>query len=189
MKNKKNIIILILLFSVAIISTLFTTTGLDYYWHMTAGKYMFNNNTILTKDIFSWILYNKNWISHEWLFEVIIYSFKLLFGNLNIIIYCFINIFILLVIIFFNNKNYKKNTLFTIFWLMLFVIMNSYSIIPRPHLISNVFFALTLYLLYNLKNNEYSNKIYLLPIISILWYNIHGGSSNLSYILIIILIS
>ena len=188
MKNKKNIIILILLFSVAIISTLFTTTGLDYYWHITAGKYMFNNNTILTKDIFSWILYNKNWISHEWLFEVIIYSFKLLFGNLNIIIYCFINIFILLVIIFFNNKNYKKNTLFTIFWLMLFVIMNSYSIIPRPHLISNVFFALTLYLLYNLKNNEYSNKIYLLPIISILWANIHGGSSNLSYILIIIFI-
>lgn len=187
MKNKK-IVIIILLLAVSLISSLFITVGLDYYWHVSAGKYMINHSTILTHDVFSWFLYNKSWISHEWLFEQIIYILKIVFGNYNIIVYCVFCIFSLLLIIFLNNKNYNKNILFTIVWLMLFIIMNSYCIIPRPHLISNFFFAITLYLLYDLRINEHSNRIYILPVISILWSNIHGGSSNLVYILIIIFI-
>lgn len=184
MKNKK-VIIITLLVAVSLISSIFITIGLDYYWHITAGKYMINNSTILTHDIFSWLLYNKSWMSHEWLFENIIYILKIVFGNYNVLVYCVICILGLLLIIFLNNKNYNKNILFTIIWLMLFIIMNSYCIIPRPHMISNILFATTLYLLYDLRENENSNKIYILPIISILWSNIHGGSSNLSYILII----
>ena len=45
----------------------------DYFWHITAGKYMVSNRTILKEDIFSWYLSNKAWMSHEWLFEVLIY--------------------------------------------------------------------------------------------------------------------
>ena len=187
MKNRK-IIIITLLVVVSLISSLFITIGLDYYWHITAGKYMFNNHTILTHDIFSWFLYNKSWISHEWLFENIIYVLKIIFGDYNVLVYCSICISSLLLIIFLNNKNYSKNTLFTMIWLMLFIIMNSYCIIPRPHMLSNILFAVTIYLLYDLKENEHSNKIYILPVISVLWSNIHGGSSNLSYILIILFI-
>ena len=185
---KKNKIIIFLLFAISLLSALFITVGYDYYWHISAGNYMFNNHTILTHDIFSWFLQNKYWVSHEWLFEIIIYIFKLLFGHFNIIIYCILCIFSLLLIIFLNNKNYKKNILFTLFWIMLFIIINSGLILPRPYLLSSVFIAITLYLLYDLRNNKNSRKIYILPIVTILWANIHGGSSNLSYILILIFI-
>lgn len=187
MKNKK-IVIILLLAAVSLFLTICISVGYDYYWHISAGKYMVNNHTILAKDIFSWIMYNKTWISHEWLFEIIIYTLKLIFNNYSIIIYCFINNFILLLIIFMNNKNYNKNTIFTLLWLLLFIIINCNSNIPRPYLLSNNFLAITIYLLYDLLKNKDSKKIYMLPLITIIWSNVHGGSSNLSYIMVLIFI-
>lgn len=189
MKNKKNVSILLLVIAVAFLSTSFIVVGYDYYWHIKAGNYMINNHTILTNDIFSWFVNGKYWMSHEWLFECIIYLFKVLFGKYHILFYCFSNILILLLILFFfNRKNNKKNTLFTIIWLSLFLFINFGLITPRPHLISSWLLAITLYLLYDLRKNENSNKIFFLPLISIFWANVHGGSSNLSYILCLIFI-
>jgi hypothetical protein len=50
-------------------------------------------------------------------------------------------------------------------------------------MISFIFITLSIYFLYDLYKNKESKKIYFLPLITILWSNIHGGSSNLSYIL------
>ena len=48
------------------------------------------------------------------------------------------------------------------------------------------FLALTIWFLYDLYQNENSKKIYLLPLVTILWANCHGGSSNLSYLFCLI---
>lgn len=182
--NKKKFIIIILLLSVSLFITKFVSNGYDYYWHITAGKYMINNHTILTKDIFSWYLQGKYWMSHEWLYECFIYIYKIIFKDYHTLIYCSVNSFILLFILFLHNKdNYLKNALFTIIWLFIYVLINIGLFTPRPHLISSWLLALTLYVLYDLRKNSNSNKIYFLPLISLFWANIHGGSSNLSYLL------
>ena len=58
----------------------------------------------------------------------------------------------------------------------------------RPHLISFNLLAITIYLLYDCYKNAESKKIYLLPLIAIVWANVHGGSSNLVYLLCFIFI-
>ena len=60
----------LLLFSISISLFLLLTMRVesDYFWHIKAGEYMFKNG-ILRKDVFSWILNGKYWMSHEWLFE------------------------------------------------------------------------------------------------------------------------
>ena len=58
----------------------------------------------------------------------------------------------------------------------------------RPHLITFILISLLIYILFDLYNNENSKKIYFIPLISLLWVNIHGGSSNLIYILPILFI-
>lgn len=187
MKNKRTIFLLLIL-SFSMICTMYIVVDNDYFWHITAGKYMVSHHTILTKDIFSWVVVNKVWISHEWLFEVIIYTLSLISKH-HIIIFSFINIFILLIILFLHNKNnYSKNTLFTLGWLLFYIMLNSNLISPRPQLISSWLLALTLYLLFDLKNNENSKKIYFLPLISLFWSNVHGGSSCLSYLLVTLFI-
>ena len=173
----------LLLFSISISLFLLLTMRVesDYFWHIKAGEYMFKNG-ILRKDVFSWILNGKYWMSHEWLFEVIIYVFKLLFGNYHMLIYggiCLVSLFLILFLG--NKKNYLKNIPFTLLWFVLSFILVGFVQV-RPHLISFCFVATTIYFLYDLYKNENSKKIYFLPIISILWSNLHGGSSNLSYL-------
>ena len=87
--KKTRVFIFILLISISLFLSSQYVLETDYFWHIKAGEYMFNNG-ILTHDIFSWFMYGKYWMSHEWLFEIILYSFKLVFGNYHIIIYSFI---------------------------------------------------------------------------------------------------
>lgn len=191
-KNKKiNKIFLglvILTLCLALFELIFFRVDPDYFWHFKAGEYMVKNG-LLKEDVFSWFMTGKYWMSHEWLFDVIIYGLKVLFGNYHVIIYSLITISILLFILLFTNKkNYLKNIPFTLIWYLLFFIMLLGYIQARPHLISFSLLAITIYVLYDLYKNEDSKKIYFLPIVTIIWANVHGGSSNLPYLFCLLFI-
>lgn len=159
----------------------------DYFWHVKAGEYMFNNG-ILTKDVFSWFMNGKYWMSHEWAFDYLIYLLKYLFENAHLFIYTFVCTASLLLILFFSNKkNYLKNIIFSLVWIIGFLIFCVYMQ-ARPHLLSFLFVALTIWFLYDLFINENSKKIYFLPLVTLLWANFHGGSSNLSYIFCLVFV-
>ena len=74
-KNRLFIFLFVLLFFIGIFSITFFRVDPDFLWHLKAGEYMFNNG-IITYDVFSWFTSGKYWMSHEWLFEIIIYLFK-----------------------------------------------------------------------------------------------------------------
>lgn len=160
--------------------------GYDYYWHVKAGEYIVNNLKIPYYDIFSWygISNNLYWMSHEWLSEVVIYGYKFLFSDFGPLIYN-ISIYLILILTLFkcNEKNLEKNKIFTFIWALTGILIFSRVMLPRPHMISYILLAFTIYLLYDNFNNENSKKIYFLPLISMLWANFHGGSSNLPYVL------
>ena len=178
----KLLILLSIVISIVIVLT-FTNIDSDYLWHFTAGKYMINNKTILTHDIFSWSMKNQYWMSHEWLFEVIIFKLFQLFNNFSIYIYVLSSLICLNILIISINKNkYLKNIYFSTIWICISSILITIST-PRPQILSLILFCLTIFLLYDLYENENSKKIYFLPFISLIWANIHGGSSNLPYIL------
>ena len=187
-KNKKNILYIFILLSFSLLLAIFFSNDHDYYWHIKVGEYMVKNKLILTKDIYSWTIYGKSWISHEWLSEIIMYYFKIIFGNLNSFIFVFTNIFILTLVLFIPiKKEHYKNIPFSLIWITLGFILVGFNT-ARPQLIQFILLALTIYILYDLYNNEDSKKIYFLPLIAILWANIHGGSSNLVYIFPIIFV-
>lgn len=160
----------------------------DYYWHITAGKYMVTHHEILQHDVFSWIASGKYWMSHEWLFEVFLYGLKTIFGKFHVFIYCFFTVTLLGLFLFFTNlKSYLKNIPFALLWITFFILA-FFTISCRPHLLSFFFLAITIYLLRDLFYHPQSKKIYGLPLLSVLWANIHGGSSNLPYLLCLLFI-
>ncbi|MBQ2640358.1 MAG: hypothetical protein IJF92_06345 [Bacilli bacterium] len=180
--NKLTILFILFIISICLLLTTYSFDGYDYFWHIKAGEYMVKSKQIITKDIFSWIVNGKYWMSHEWLFEIIIYSFKIVFGSMHKYIFIFINSIILSMLFFIpNKKEYLKNITFSILWISIMMIFIIFMQV-RPHVISYIFIATTIYVLYDLYNNEDSKKIYILPFISVLWANIHGGCSNLIYI-------
>lgn len=188
-KEKKIILsfsILIICYSLFLLN--FFKIEPDYFWHIKAGEYM-HKHGILQHDVFSWYTSGKYWMSHEWLFEIIIYFLKLLFGSYHVLVYSFTSIVFLLFSLYLpNKKDYLKNIPFTFIYLLFFFLLGLVYIQARPHLLSFSLLALTFYFLYDLSKNEDSKKIYFLPLISIIWANIHGGSSNLPYLLCLIFI-
>ena len=185
MKEKKsNLFLLGILFLCLILSLLsFFHIDSDYYWHLKAGEIIFQKG-IIRHDIFSWLAHGKYWMSHEWLFEVIIYGLKCLFGKYHTFIYCF-SCYILLFgfLLLTNYKAYLKNFLYTLFYLLFFGISLLGFIQVRAYLISFLLLSITIYLLIDLYHNSESYKIFFLPLITIIWANVHGGSSNLPYLL------
>lgn len=181
-KHKYVFGICFLLICFSLFMTLLFHKESDYFWHIKAGEYMVNNSSFLTKDIFSWFMNGKYWMSHEWAFDSLIYLMKNIFGNFHLFLYPFICVLSLLLILFFSNKNnYLKNIIFTLIWIVCFLIFSVY-IQARPHMISFCFVALMMWFLYDLFKNQDSKKIYFLPLVTFFWTNFHGGSSNLSYI-------
>lgn len=189
--KKENIKLFILFFGFMILGALTASLGNDYFWHVKAGEYMVKNLTIPYIDVFSWygIQNNLYWISHEWLSEVTIYGFKFIFGSAAPYVFCFVTYALIIIFLYlFNKKTLEKNTLFTIIWSAVGFMVFSKVMLPRPHMISFLLLVFTIYLLYDNYNNKESKKIYFLPLISMLWANFHGGSSNLPYVLCLIFI-
>ncbi len=180
-KKYKEIILISLFISFSIFLCCLLRKESDYFWHIKAGEHIFNTGPLI-KDIFSWSLNGKYWMSHEWLFELFMYVLKLIFGNFNLIVYIVLSLLTIYVVIFKYNKNKMfSNLFFTLIWYCFSCIFMPF-IQGRPHFVSFVLFSFTMYFIFNLIDNEDSRKIYFLPLITILWSNFHGGSSNLGYL-------
>ena len=180
-----NILFIILIFCISLFLLIFMESESDYFWHIKTGEYIFNNG-ILKNDVFSWTAIGKSWMSHEWLFELFIFLLKMFFSKYHLMVYGFIFIFTLHITIYLCNKrDFLKNIPFSLTWLAFSIVFMS-SMQGRPNLISFNFLSITIMLLFDNYKNVNSKKIYLLPFISILWSNIHGGSSNLVYLFCLI---
>ncbi len=186
MKNKDNWLTLLIFVGILFLAIFSFGFGNDYYWHVKAGEYIVHNLKIPYYDIFSWygISHHLYWFSHEWLSEVVLYLYKVIFKDYGPIMFNASMYLVLIMILFvFLKKNLSKNKIFTFSWAIFGMLVFSTVMLPRPHIISYILLAITMYLLFDNFNHKESKKIYLLPVISFLWANFHGGSSNLVYLL------
>lgn len=174
---------IIFLVSFTVFLMLFLRMDIDYFWHYRAGEYMVENSTILTQDVFSWSLFHASWISHEWLFEIFIYELSCLFGNSHLFVYTFsISLCILLFLFFVQKKEYFKNIPFSLLWISFFALIFT-CLSGRPQLLSFLFLAISIWIIFFYFYHPNSKLLWFLPVINLVWVNIHGGSSNLLYLL------
>lgn len=161
----------------------------DYGWHVSVGRYILENALIPKTDIFSWygISNNLEFISHEWLSDIIMY----LIGPLgNIILFSIIAVIIYFILIKFLKitKEICISNVIKFIWIML-TLVTICSLQHRPYLFSYILFLSFITILFkyfdlSLKNDK---LLFLIPFLQLLWVNLHGGSSTL--ILLILCIS
>lgn len=179
MKEKaKKWYLTILVFLIVFGITLHTNKTYDGYWHYKVGEYIVQNHEIPKEAIFSWygLENNLEWISHEWLFEVLIYLLASIFGFNSIpILSAIITGSLLALITYINFENIKGSPIKIIALAMFVGLMLVPSTIGRPQIILNWLIMCSILLMsHELKNPD--NKIWLLVPIMLLWVNVHGGS-------------
>lgn len=161
-------------------------SGNDFWWHVKVGQWISEHGTIPTTDIFSW--YGMElaipWTAHEWLSDLILYGVHSTLGDIGIYLLSILLALLMIVLLMAQAKEYiKKNLLIAGFFFSLFTVVTSLFFYGRPHVFSYFLLFFELKILYNYIDKPDSKQIYLVPLIGCLWSNLHGGSSNLAYIL------
>jgi hypothetical protein len=162
-------------------------SGNDFWWHVKVGEWISNNNAVPKGiDVFSWFAKQNGirWIPQEWLSEVIFFKIHNIFSNTGIfVLSLFLALSMTMLIVIRNKKAIKTNVLLSILYLLPIIFLFPLFFYGRPQMIGFFLLFTSLLCLYRFKENEKSKSIYFIPFLSILWTNIHGGSSALLYIL------
>lgn len=114
------------------------------------------------------------YITHEWLAQVIFYVIYLLSGINGLVIFRTIIIALPFIIfhLFLKKEGISFPLIVIILSFCLFVVTTRSFV--RPHIFTYLFLSLVLYILYRYRSGSLK-RLYALPIIFLLWSNIHSG--------------
>lgn len=138
----------------------------DVYWHIKNGEWIVNNG-IPFIDPFSYS--HGNFISHEWLFDILSYFIFNYLGYKGMLVFCHILLGITLFIVYKIAIDKNPNIIIPTIISLFFIFNNSSIIVMRPAIISSLLIAISIYLL---EKNKY---LYIFPFLTLLCVNIHGG--------------
>jgi len=145
----------------------------DLWYHLNGGRYILEHGTI-PKDssFFSFIEPPREWVDYYWLFQVIVYKIYTFYGYYGLVfLRALILMATILTIYLVLNRDFKtKPHIYTAVAFSLFVLF----LIPRfqlirPHMFTYLFIVLFIYI-FELR----PKYVPVLPVISILWINLHG---------------
>ncbi len=146
----------------------------DTGYHIRAGEFILDTHTVPRHDIFSYQTPPIPWTAHEWLSEVVMALIHRAFGLTGIVIFFAFVIAITYYLLFKRILADRSNILVAVLVIMLVIGSSQIHWLARPH----IFSLLLTVLWYGLLDDfQYYNKnyLYVLPLIMLLWVNLHGG--------------
>jgi len=143
----------------------------DTFWHLRAGTWMLDNGRLLNFDAFSHTRAGAEWINHSWLSEIpMAILYRLFgFGGLNLA-----TALIVWLTFFAVYHSGSGGSYLRAFIIVLAATASAVYWSARPQIVSLLFTALFGYILI-LYRQRGVNRLWLLPLLMLLWVNLHGG--------------
>ncbi len=177
------IILLVFLIIISSLYLLSHITECDFFWHLKTGEWIWQHKSLPSEDPFTYTTpegysERKHFVlTSYWLSQTIYYLSYLAGGTTGIIFLRFIIVVILIVLLL--KRKAGDSILYACFLIIFLIILLNRFPIERPHVFSFLFFPLILYLLDKIRAEDDSStkkkKYLLLPLLMILWSNMHGG--------------
>lgn len=177
MNSKDNIIKYVLLSIVFIFaSTLLVQKilGYDVWWHLKTGQYILEHKYVPAKDLYSYSAPDKEWINHQWLAQVIMYTAYKLSGFKGLILLKTI-VYLATFCLLFMLSYKKRYPFLSILLISLGILAVSHRFLIRPLIFNAFFLSAYLYLLMRYKYDDKKRYIFFIPVLHLFWANIHGG--------------
>jgi hypothetical protein len=146
----------------------------DFWWHLRTGQLIVQTRSIPHADPFSFTKAGGAWITHEWLSEVLIYGlFRL--GGYGLLIFIFSIIITGAFLLAYLRC--PQEALPSVAGLIL--LLGAFASAPlwgvRPQMISLCITSLFLFLLDRYRRNGKVKFLIPLPLITLIWVNLHAG--------------
>ena len=161
---------------VLLFGTLDNNIDFDFWARLTVGKNFFQTGELFNNDFQSWGT-THTFIDHEWGSSLIFYLIQNHLGDIGIFFFksaiIFLTLYTITKIIRLENKKAPLNFLF-FFFAIQSVSYNIFSTV-RCQTFSFLFFAIYLYILKKTSLEKNYKILWCLPILNIIWANLHGG--------------
>jgi hypothetical protein len=146
----------------------------DTGYHIRAGEHIINTFLVPKHDIFSFLTPPIPWTAHEWLSEVIMAMVHRAFGLTGIVIFFSLIISLVYYLLFKIIRTNSSNIILASFIVLIVLTASQIHWLARPHIFSLLLMVIWYYLLdeYYYHNKNY---LYLLPLMMLIWVNLHGG--------------
>lgn len=159
----------------------------DGFWHMTIGRYIWNNGAIPSTAVGAWGGDSLSWLPQEWLYEVVVYG---LFKD-NMIAMCVFTFVLFAIMLFIVgifarlHKNIFRKPVGVIAYAILSLFCLLSFVVPRPQSLSVLLAVLFVHRLRHMvyiRNAKWYDYLYFLCI-GVVWANIHAGTAILGYLI------
>ncbi len=181
-------LLLIIYLSAIFFAALYPVFDIDLGYVMRTGQYVVQNLQVPTHDIFSFSAAGAPWIAHYWFSGVIFYITQLFFGINGLIV--LVGIIAAATYFFVIKKvalHFKDNI--TFFWLIFVIGSFYFAWSVRAQIFTNLFLAITLFLLERYEVDHKKISLYLIPPLVIFWANMHAGVAVILPIIVLWILS
>jgi hypothetical protein len=146
----------------------------DTGYHLRAGEWMIANRAVPFTDMFSYTKPGEPWFAWEWLWDVGAAALHMRFGMPAVVLMSLLVLCITSVILYRMVLRQCGHRLPAAVFTFLAVGASSLHWWARPHIFSWLFILVTLWVLERKQNGE-ANLLWTLPVLTLVWVNIHGG--------------
>ena len=157
----------------------------DFWWHVTTGNWILSHHALPQHDLYTFTVAQRAWVPHEWLSEVVLAALFNL-GGLALVSLGLGSIAMIGFLLVWRAIDQHVDREIACLALGLGVASANPIWGPRTQVFTFTLWALT-YLWTERFCRGQSNWIYALPLIIVVWVNLHGGFV-IAYVLLILII-
>lgn len=158
-------------------AALFRLTNYDIWWHLAAGRLIAGGGGIPRSDPFSFTARGTEWIDHEWLFQLIVFSLHRLGGPPALVLAKAAVILAAAVVVYrFVRRETGLPPAAAALIVAPFALAGRDRFIVRPELFTLLFSAILLDALFRSRTRRPTvGDLWWIPLLFVAWANIHGG--------------
>jgi hypothetical protein len=144
--------------------------GSDMWWHIAAGRELFQTGTLWMVDDWSFTAHGRDWLNHEWLSDIVYYAWVKLLGVQSLVYWKWAVIVATFLILQLVLARQTGDHLAALLCSAVAVAIAAPFLDVRPHLYTLLNFSLLLLLTLGRQTGPLA-----LGLLFLVWVNLHGG--------------
>jgi tetratricopeptide (TPR) repeat protein len=146
----------------------------DLGFHLKYGRYIIENATFPTGDLSTYTVTGQKYTDLHWLFQVLIFSVCSFSGYHGLSVLLTLFSILILLTSYYRLRSIRMPLTVRLFLLLIFFLIIEVRIILRPEVFSFLFLSIILLILEKYYRNKDIRLLYFLPILMIVWTQMHA---------------